>query len=70
MQVKMKAMEKREVMGGAYVNLEMLGISPFTQEIDDIMPPKGFKIPIKSHAKEWPIPSTTWRCFEQVCLSK
>ena len=29
---------------GAYVNLEMLGSSPFTQEVDESMLPNGFKL--------------------------
>ena len=27
-----------------YVNLEMLGSAPFTQEVDEVIPPKGFKL--------------------------
>ena len=45
MQAKMEAMEKRVATGGAYVNLEMFGSFPFTQEVDNIMPLKGFKLP-------------------------
>ena len=44
MQAKMEAMEKRVATEDAYVNLELLGSSPFTQEVDDTMPPKGFKL--------------------------
>ena len=44
MQAKMEAMEKRVATKDAYVNLELLGSSPFTQEVDDTMPPKGFKL--------------------------
>ena len=45
MQAKIDTMEKRITIGGAYVNLEMLGSSPFTKEVDKSMPPKGFKLP-------------------------
>ena len=34
------------MIGGAYVNLEMLGSSLFTKEVDVSMPSKGFKLPI------------------------
>ena len=45
MQAKIDMMEKRVTIGRVYVNLEMLGSSPFTQEVDQAMPPKGFKLP-------------------------
>ena len=45
MKAKMDAMEKQVTIRGAYVNLEMLGSSPFTQEVDKSVPPKGFKLP-------------------------
>ena len=45
MQTKIEAMEKRVTIEGAYFNLEALKNSPFTQEFDESMPPKGFKLP-------------------------
>ena len=39
MQAQMDAMEKWVTIEGAYINLEMLGSSPFTQEIDEAMSP-------------------------------
>ena len=44
MQAKIDAMEKRVTIGGVYVNLEMLGSSSFTQEVDDATRPKGFNL--------------------------
>ena len=45
MQANMEAMEKQVTIGGAYVNLEMLGSSHFTQKVNKTMPSKGFKLP-------------------------
>ena len=45
MQARMNVMEKQVTIGGAYVNLEMLGSSQFTLEVDEAMLPKGFKLP-------------------------
>ena len=41
----MDAMEKRVMTSGAYVNLEMLESFQFTQEVEESMPPKSFKLP-------------------------
>ena len=41
----MDAMEKQVTIRGEYVNFEMFGSSPFTQEINKAMPSEGFKLP-------------------------
>ena len=47
MQAKMDAIEKQVTTDGAYVNLEILGSFLFTSDVDESMPPKGFKLPTK-----------------------
>ena len=45
MQAKMDVMEKRVTIGGAYVNLKMLGNSSFTQRVDESILHKRFNLP-------------------------
>ena len=45
MQAKMEAMEKRVMVGGIYINLEMLRSSLFTQKADALTHPQGLKLP-------------------------
>ena len=44
MQAKMDIMEKRVMIRGAYINLEMLGSFPFTQEVDEAVSPKSMNV--------------------------
>ena len=48
----MDAMEKRVTIRGEYVNFEMFGSSPFTQEINKAMPSEGFKLPTMNVCNE------------------
>ena len=53
MQIKIEAIEKRVATENTYINLEMLGSSPFTQEVDVATSPQGFKLPPWNYMMEW-----------------